>query len=75
MPDDEFIDITTEQCPMTFVRVKLKLESMQSGRRLLVRLNRGEPLINVPRSLQDEHYQISQPQPDGEAMVLLVTKP
>ncbi|MBF0448409.1 MAG: sulfurtransferase TusA family protein [Magnetococcales bacterium] len=75
MPDDQFIDITKEHCPMTFVRVKLKLESMQSGQRLLVRLSRGAPLINVPRSLQDEHYQLSQPQPDGESMLLLVTKP
>ena len=31
MSYDAEIDITAEQCPMTFVRVKLKLEGMAVG--------------------------------------------
>jgi TusA-related sulfurtransferase len=38
---DHDIDITGEVCPMTFVRTKLRLERMQSGETLAVRL-RGD---------------------------------
>ncbi|NVK17085.1 MAG: sulfurtransferase TusA family protein [Methylocystaceae bacterium] len=47
---DFFIDITTDTCPMTFVKTKIQLEKMQSGQILEVLLNHGEPLKNVPLS-------------------------
>jgi tRNA 2-thiouridine synthesizing protein A len=74
MNTDAFIDITNEHCPMTFVRVKLKLEEMQSGQTLTVRLNGGEPLKNVPRSLKDENYTVSKAKPDGDCFMLIVEK-
>ena len=49
----ETIDITGEVCPMTFVRTKLKLERMQPGEVLSVRLIGEEPLRNVPRAACD----------------------
>jgi tRNA 2-thiouridine synthesizing protein A len=55
---DHHIDITTETCPMTFVRVKLKLEKIPSGTVLSVVLKGEEPLRNVPRSAQAEGHQI-----------------
>ncbi|MBF0454091.1 MAG: sulfurtransferase TusA family protein [Magnetococcales bacterium] len=75
MNSDEWIDITAEHCPMTFVRVKLKLEEMASGQTLSVRLNPGEPLANVPRSLQEENYLVSPPQASGNSFIIYVTKP
>ncbi|MBF0622739.1 MAG: ThiF family adenylyltransferase [Magnetococcales bacterium] len=60
------IDITTEQCPMTFVKVKLKLESMPPGQELTIRLNGGEPLHNVPLSLVDEGCWVSSPMADDQ---------
>lgn len=48
-----FLDITTEVCPLTFVRTKLFVERMAAGETLEVRLNAGEPLDNVPRSLTE----------------------
>ncbi len=45
---DDDIDITGEVCPMTFVRTKLRLERMQPGEILAVRLRGDEPLRNVP---------------------------
>lgn len=46
---------------MTFVRVKLKLQSLPAGAELAVRLREGEPLANVPRALrQDGHHILAQ---------------
>src|SRR5437763_855238 len=43
--DDQSIDITSEVCPMTFVRTKLKLERMQPRDVLHVRLHgKGQQL-------------------------------
>ncbi|HYG89026.1 MAG TPA: sulfurtransferase TusA family protein [Azospirillum sp.] len=50
---DYFLDITSEVCPLTFVRTKLLVERMAAGEVLQVRLNAGEPLENVPRSLAE----------------------
>ncbi|MBF0370081.1 MAG: sulfurtransferase TusA family protein [Magnetococcales bacterium] len=72
---DQSIDITNLTCPMTFVRVKLQLEQMGPGESLKIRLNGGEPLENVPRSLKDQGFEVSGPWPDGEAFQLLARVP
>lgn len=55
---DLFLDITTEVCPLTFVKTKLMVERMETGQTLEVRLNAGEPLENVPRSLVELGHSI-----------------
>jgi len=50
---DYFIDITSDFCPITFVKTKLMIEKIRSGDRLEVRLRGGEPLRNVPRSVTE----------------------
>ena len=50
---DHFLDITTEVCPLTFVKTKLRIEKMKSGEILEVRLIGSEPLRNVPRSVTE----------------------
>ena len=55
---DEFIDITDVTCPITFVKTKVALEDMTEGQVLEVRLNEGEPVQNVPRSLKDEGHKV-----------------
>ena len=52
-PPDHKIDITSDVCPMTFVRTRLKLETMTPGQVLEVTLGAGEPLKNVPRSVSE----------------------
>jgi TusA-related sulfurtransferase len=47
-----FLDITTETCPMTFVRTRLLLDRMPAGAMATVRLAGQEPLGNVPGSAQ-----------------------
>jgi tRNA 2-thiouridine synthesizing protein A len=52
------IDITKDICPITFVKVKLKLEEIKAGELLEVFLSEGEPIQNVPRSLKDEGHKV-----------------
>ncbi len=55
---DQRIDITNEICPMTFVKTKLKLETMNAGQVLEVTLREGEPLMNVPRSVKEDGHKV-----------------
>ncbi len=55
---DHSIDITGLICPMTFVRTKLKLEKIQPGEILEVRLKGEEPLHNVPRSAKQHGHTV-----------------
>ena len=60
------IDITADVCPMTFVRVKLALERMEPHATLIVRLNDGEPLRNVPcPSARAEGYRVEELGPES----------
>lgn len=52
------LDITTEHCPMTFVRTKLKLAQIAKGDILEVLLTEGEPLENVPRSAEEQGFKV-----------------
>lgn len=58
MKSDEFIDITDVVCPITFVKVKIALEDMDDGQILEIKLNEGEPVQNIPRSLKDENHKV-----------------
>lgn len=48
-----FLDITTEVCPMTFVKTRLLIENMSSGDTADIRLVGEEPLQNVPASITE----------------------
>jgi tRNA 2-thiouridine synthesizing protein A len=53
---DKAIDITAETCPMTFVRTRLALDTLETGQILLVRLAGDDPLKNVPRAAADQGH-------------------
>lgn len=55
---DDTVDITDVVCPVTFVKAKVALEELEDGQVLSIRMNDGEPVQNVPRSIKDEGYQI-----------------
>lgn len=63
---DYFLDITSLVCPMTFVRTKLAVERLTPGQILEVRLNPGEPLENVPRSLAEHGHAVLWVRPESE---------
>ena len=48
---DDTVDITDVVCPTTFVKAKVALEELDDGQILAVRMNDGEPVQNVPRSI------------------------
>lgn len=56
---DAFVDITDVVCPVTFVKTKVALEDLNDGQVLEIRLNAGEPIQNIPRSLKDEGHKVS----------------
>lgn len=55
---DSFVDITDVVCPVTFVKAKVALEELNNGQILEIKLNDGEPIQNVPRSLKNEKHKI-----------------
>jgi tRNA 2-thiouridine synthesizing protein A len=71
---DTQIDITKEICPMTFVKTKLKLETMSTGEVLEVTLREGEPLINVPRSVEQDGHKILDLRQEGDLYKLVIER-
>ncbi|MBN1475740.1 sulfurtransferase TusA family protein [Candidatus Sumerlaeota bacterium] len=72
-----FIDVTSQACPMGFVKAKLALENLAVGQRLEVRLHGGEARHNIPRSFASEGQRLLGLQPeDGseEAWRLIVER-
>jgi sulfite reductase (ferredoxin) len=51
-------DLRGTPCPINYVKVKLKLEELKVGEILEVYLDDGEPIQNVPRSLQNDGQEI-----------------
>jgi tRNA 2-thiouridine synthesizing protein A len=58
MKADFFVDITDVVCPVTFVKAKVALEELSNGQILEIKLNDGEPIQNVPRSLKNEKHKV-----------------
>ena len=55
---DDTVDITDVVCPVTVVKAKVALEELDEGQILSIRMNDGEPVQNVPRSIKEEGHQI-----------------
>ena len=55
---DDTVDITDVVCPTTFVKAKIAREELEEGEILSVKMNDGEPVQNVPRSIKEEGHQI-----------------
>jgi TusA-related sulfurtransferase len=71
---EQFLDITKQHCPMTFVKTKLKLNQMAIGEVLDVLLTSGEPLDNMPENLRDHGHEVISLEPEGEFFRLRVKK-
>jgi TusA-related sulfurtransferase len=68
---DARVDITDVVCPVTFVKTKVALEELEDGQVLEVKLNGGEPIQNVPRSLKDEGHRVTKVSPSEDGTFLL----
>ncbi len=52
------VDITDKVCPLTFVKAKVSIEELDDGEVLAIRMNDGEPVQNVPRSMKEEGHKV-----------------
>ena len=68
------IDITKDVCPLTFVKVKIALNGINSGDIIEVILNKGEAMQNVPRSIKDEGHKILKVKEKEEGVFSLIVK-
>lgn len=55
---DAEVDITDKVCPLTFVKAKVAIDELDDGEVIAIRMNDGEPVQNVPRSIKEEGHQI-----------------
>ena len=68
------IDITSDICPMTFVRTRLALDKLAPGEILLVKLKGEEPLRNVPRSATEQGHEVISQETDSNGISSLLIR-
>ena len=71
---DEVLDLRGVICPYNFVKTKLKLETMESGRVLAVILDPGDPIRNVPRSVADDGHTVLSQEPQAQSFRVMIRK-
>ena len=68
------IDITDVNCPITFVKAKIALEELDDGDILSIRLNDGEPVQNVPKSIKEEGHKVLSLSDNGDGTYELIVQ-
>lgn len=68
------IDITDVNCPITFVKAKIALEELDDGDILSIRLNDGEPVQNVPKSIKEEGHKVLSLTENGDGTYQLIVQ-
>jgi len=71
---NETVDITDVVCPVTFVKAKVALEELDDGQVLCIRLNDGEPVQNVPRSIKEEGHRVLKLADNGDGTYNLIVQ-
>ena len=71
---DDTVDITDVVCPVTFVKAKVALEELDEGQILAIKLNDGEPVQNVPRSIKEEGHQVLKLNNNDDGTYTLIVK-
>ena len=72
---DDTVDITDKVCPLTFVKAKVAIDELEDGEVIAIRMNDGEPVQNVPRSIKEEGHQILKLVNNEDGTCLLYTSP
>ena len=68
------IDITDVNCPITFVKAKIALEELDYGDILSIKLNDGEPVQNVPKSIKEEGHKVLSLNDNGDGTFELIVQ-
>jgi TusA-related sulfurtransferase len=71
---DYEIDITSDICPMTYVRTRLALERLAPGQVLAVMLRGPDPLRNVPLSATRQGHIVLGQETLGDGIVRLLIR-
>lgn len=71
---DDTVDITDVVCPTTFVKAKVALEELEEGQILSIKMNDGEPVQNVPRSIKEEGHKILKLIDNGDSTYNLIVE-
>ena len=71
---DDTVDITDKVCPLTFVKAKVAIDELDDGEVIVIRMNDGEPVQNVPRSIKEEGHQILKLEDNGDDTFTLIVK-
>ena len=71
---DDTVNITDVVCPVTFVKAKVALEELDEGQILAIKLNDGEPVQNVPRSIKEEGHQVLKLNNNDDGTYTLIVK-
>ena len=71
---DAEVDITDKVCPLTFVKAKVSLDELEDGEVLAIRMNDGEPVQNVPRSMKEEGHEVLELEDNGDGTYTLYVK-
>lgn len=70
----EKLDLRGVICPYNFVKTKIKLESLEIGAQLMVLLDEGEPIRNVPQSITNEGHKILKQERVGQYYQVVIQK-
>ena len=75
-PNDQFRfkDLRGVPCPMNFVKTKLALAKLNKGDRLDILLDDGEPINNVPISVEEEGHLILEKMPVENYWQVMIEK-
>jgi len=68
------LDLRGVICPYNFVKTKLKLDAMSAGEILAVILDDGDPIRNVPQSVENEGHTILTQDQLGSSHRVLIQK-
>ena len=71
---DANLDLRGIACPTNFVKIKLKLEEMQTAEILEIIIDPGEPMANVPRSIKEDGHKIIKVEKSNDYFCLWVEK-
>lgn len=71
---DHSMDLKGVKCPFNYVKAKIKLSEMNIGETLELFLDDGEPIRNVPKSLEQDGHEILTIENIGSSFRVVVRK-
>lgn len=71
---NESMDLKGVKCPFNYVKAKIKLSEMKVGEVLEIFIDDGEPIRNVPKSLEQDGHEILNVEKVGDVFRVVIKK-